>query len=471
MNRFRWVACQIDELKKCTKRKKSLEYILESLPETLEETYDQILSRISAADASCAVKLLLWLAFAEKPLHIDYLAIIVEFDIDTKAFNPDAKVSYSTDVLKICSSLVTRMSDNTVEFAHASVKTYVLEKKRTINSNIVMDPSFGDSFVGQCCLTYLLYSKESHPEGHFVYLRQPIQERYQQSLIRYASRYWPKHLNRTNLDTVIIQKMKDLFVLGNFPFQNWVKVYDFDARTCTRMRNKSLLWCAALHGLTAIVEWLLPNVASQRDILGALYPASLYGDVTIVIMLLEKYAESDHQIECVEEAMEAEIDNSSKQLIKSKDNKDRLLGNALQAASESGHGDIVQLLLDRGADINTESEEHGNALHAASHWGHTEIVKLLIEKGANVNAQGTEHANALQAASERGHEKIVELLLEKGADVNAQGGPHGTALQAASKEGHDNIVELLLENEADVNAEGGQYGNALQAASRGGPGP
>ena len=115
MNRFRWVACQLDELKKCTRRNKTLKYILESLPETLEGTYDQILSRISPADASCAVKLLLWLAFAEQPLHMDYLAIIVEFDIDTKAFDSDAKVSYSTDVLKICSSLVTRMSNDTVE--------------------------------------------------------------------------------------------------------------------------------------------------------------------------------------------------------------------------------------------------------------------------------------------------------------------------------------------------------------------
>ena len=60
-----------------------MEYILESLPKTLEETYDQILSRISPADASCAVKLLLWLSFAGQPLHMDYLAIIVEFDIDT----------------------------------------------------------------------------------------------------------------------------------------------------------------------------------------------------------------------------------------------------------------------------------------------------------------------------------------------------------------------------------------------------
>jgi hypothetical protein len=74
VSRFRWVACQLDELEKCTKRRKVLNDILEHLPETLEATYDQILCRISPADASDAVKLLLWLAFARQLLESPSLA-------------------------------------------------------------------------------------------------------------------------------------------------------------------------------------------------------------------------------------------------------------------------------------------------------------------------------------------------------------------------------------------------------------
>ena len=458
------MACQLDELEKCTRRKKTLDSILESLPKTLEEMYDQILSRISPADASGAVKLLLWLAFAKQPLHMDYLAIIVEFDVDTKGFDSDAKLSYSTDVLKICSSLVTRMGDNTVQLAHASVKTYVLEKKRTVHSNIVMDPAMGDHFVGQCCLTYLLHSRESHPIDPFNW---SIRKRYQQSLIRYASRYWPKHLNGTNLEPVVLQQMKDLFTLSNFAFQNWVKVYDYDAHRTTgdanHMRSKSMLWCAALHGLTVILEWLLPRAAHQTEILEALYPASLHGHLTIVNMLLA--IDSDYQAECVEKAVQGERDSIP---LKNKTNttlRQRFYGYAVQAASEGGHGHIVQLLLERGADVNMASKEHGNALHAASCRGHAAVVKLLLRKGANVNVQGGEYGNAIQAASQGGHNNIVELLLEKGANVNAQGGCNGNALQAASEGGHNSIVQLLLEKGANVNAQGGKYGNALQAAS------
>ena len=194
VNRFHWVACQLDELKKCTKRQKTLNYILESLPETLEETYDQILSRISPADASDAVKLLLWLAFAKHPLHNDNLAIIVEFDMDKKTFNNNAKLSSPLDVLKICSSLVTKMADGTVQLAHASVQKYVLEKKRTIQLNIVIDPSIGNRFVGECCFAYLLHAKESHPSPSFYSLDISRHERYVQSLIRYSAKYWPMHI-------------------------------------------------------------------------------------------------------------------------------------------------------------------------------------------------------------------------------------------------------------------------------------
>ena len=117
---------------------------------------------------------------------------------------------------------------------------------------------------------------------------------------------------------------------------------------------------------------------------------------------------------------------------------------ALYYASLVGLNSAVQVLLKKGADVNTQGGEYGNALQAASVRGHDKIVELLLGKGADVNAQGGVFGNALQAASVRGRDKIVELLLGKCADVNAQGGLYGNALQAASVGGHDKIVELIL---------------------------
>ncbi|WYZ44174.1 hypothetical protein EsH8_VII_000610 [Colletotrichum jinshuiense] len=144
-----------------------------------------------------------------------------------------------------------------------------------------------------------------------------------------------------------------------------------------------------------------------------------------------------------------------------------LYDNPLQTASLRGHEKIVQMLLDKGADVNAQGGRYGNALQAALLRGHEKIVQILLNKGVNVNAEGGLYGNALQAASLTyfgDHKKIIQILLNKGADVNAQGGPYGNPLQAASFNSSEKIVQMLLDKGADVNAQGGRYGNALQAA-------
>jgi ankyrin repeat protein len=134
-----------------------------------------------------------------------------------------------------------------------------------------------------------------------------------------------------------------------------------------------------------------------------------------------------------------------------------LYGNALYAASERGYKVVVKMLLNKGANLNNTADNRicGNALYAASERGYEAIVKMLLDKGTDINARGGGYSNALQAASSRGHKAVVQLLLSKGADVNARGGEFGNALQAASFRGYSSIVQQLLDNGAEVNAQGG----------------
>ena len=60
---------------------------------------------------------------------------------------------------------------------------------------------------------------------------------------------------------------------------------------------------------------------------------------------------------------------------------------------------IVNLLLDRSAEVSAQDERYGNTLQTDSHRGHEKFIKVLLDKGANVNAQGGEYSNALQAPS------------------------------------------------------------------------
>ncbi len=184
-----------------------------------------------------------------------------------------------------------------------------------------------------------------------------------------------------------------------------------------------------------------PRRASRRGLEPPLYTASLNGCGNIVEMLLKHGTD----VEAI----------------------GGYFGNALQAAAHHGHEAIVQMLLKHGADVNAKGGFHyGNALQAASGNGHEVIVQMFLKKGAEVNAREGYYGHALQAASAHGHEVIVRILLKHGADVNAHGGSYyGNALQAASGNGHEVIVQMFLKKGAEVNAREGYYGHALQAAS------
>jgi ankyrin repeat protein len=67
--------------------------------------------------------------------------------------------------------------------------------------------------------------------------------------------------------------------------------------------------------------------------------------------------------------------------------------------------------------------------------GHIKIVQLLLEKGADVNAQGKDSDTPLSWACDGSHIEIVQLLLEKGADINAQGEDSDTPLRSACLRG------------------------------------
>ncbi|KAJ6592580.1 ankyrin repeat-containing domain protein [Mycena capillaripes] len=163
-----------------------------------------------------------------------------------------------------------------------------------------------------------------------------------------------------------------------------------------------------------------------------LYAASAAGQFLIVKILLESGGDANIVLEGIE------------------------YGSAVHAAARWEHWDIVQLLIEKGADVRNPGGWFGTVLHAACREDNLERVTMLLEHGADVNIQheGSEYGTPLQTASLLGHMKVVRLLIKKGADVNDRGGKYGTALHAASHHGHAEIVKLLLENGANVNSLG-----------------
>jgi ankyrin repeat protein len=129
-----------------------------------------------------------------------------------------------------------------------------------------------------------------------------------------------------------------------------------------------------------------------------------------------------------------------------------LRGNALHEASAEGSVEVVQSLLDEGADVNQRGANHETALHDASWNRKLEVAKLLIKYGADVNCRSKIGWTPLHVTSSKGHCEIVELLLDHGADLNTKQQEHWTPLHLASWLGRLEVVKLLLERGADIHA-------------------
>ena len=135
----------------------------------------------------------------------------------------------------------------------------------------------------------------------------------------------------------------------------------------------------------------------------------------------------------------------------------------LTIAAGNGHKDLVQFLLDNGAEVNRLGGFGGSstAIKDAVCGNHIEIVKLLLDAGADVNLgdeiDKLKPSNALpvlyMACQTYDGEKInmdmLKLLLDAGANVNAMYGD--TALYQAAENGDMDAVRLLLDYGADVN--------------------
>lgn len=99
----------------------------------------------------------------------------------------------------------------------------------------------------------------------------------------------------------------------------------------------------------------------------------------------------------------------------------RFGGTALIPAAERGHVEIVRELLTRtDVDVNHINNLGWTALLEAiilSDGGerHQQIVQLLVDHGADVNLADGNGVTPLAHARQRGFEKIVEILLKAGA--------------------------------------------------------
>ena len=156
----------------------------------------------------------------------------------------------------------------------------------------------------------------------------------------------------------------------------------------------------------------------------------------------------------------------------------------LHMAAFTGHGAVVAVLLDNGANINHANKGGWSALHLSAYNGREEMVSLLIDRGADVNEAdndgdrpidvaktqkikdmlialtkekpqgqsppGQDESQWFRAAKEGDLALIQQGINDNKIDINCRDSGSRTAVYWAAQEGHLPLMEYLITQHADL---------------------
>ena len=400
LDRFRWVYCQLDNLRRCMPS--SIRKALDELPVTLDDTYERTLQNIPKQKWQHARRLFQCMVAAIRPFRVEELAEILAIGFgpgvapnlveDWRPENPEEAV------FSACSTLITIIDDEEskiVQFSHFSVKEY-LTSDRLETSDVVNIRSFYISLepahttLARACLAILLQLEENVDEEGLAAF----------PLSSYAARNWVNHAKFGSVASQVQDSMEDLFNPMKPHFLTWIRTYggnEYNGRHKYWDSPSTPLYYAALCGFGNLAKHLI--ITHELDV-----NTKVYSDWT-----------------------------------------------PLFAASRWGHVDVARVLLEYGADVNARDTHGQTPLHWPSQEGYLKVVELLLEHGATSNAQTERNNTPLHFASVWGRLEVVRLLLDHGAEVQVRNKRGSTPLMLATRGKHEDIAQRLLDRGAKDN--------------------
>jgi hypothetical protein len=395
---------------------------LQNLPKTLDETYERILLDTDEEYRDVIVEALRWLCFSERTLTVRELAEAAVFSTYVEPpsknapleiiFDEDALFQDPSDILKFLSGLVICVTDDdndssweyddtsqfnlaerplefiteesTIILSHFSVKEYLVSGRlRNEVEHFSMDEDHVHEILSTKCLYFLLYhhSSPSYPED----IADP-------SFFEYASREWHEHARKVDYESELTVLIISVFMTEHELRERFIDDLHFPESTSLGLTP---LYIASSLGLYWPTKALLESGAAVNVKSGeygnALQAAAGENQERIVQLLLDYGADVN---------MEGGT-----------------YGNALQVVSYLGHISIAKLLIDYGADINMRfyiTKGFPTPLEQALAVWDKSMVQLLLDHGANVNTEAGYYDWYIDDDREFDSETLV-MLLEHGA--------------------------------------------------------
>lgn len=120
---------------------------------------------------------------------------------------------------------------------------------------------------------------------------------------------------------------------------------------------------------------------------------------------------------------------------------------ALRSRSER----IIQLLLNSGASPNVTSRNGTSAILLAAQNGIPWMVQMLLNQNASLEPRASDGLDPLMAACQDGSEEIVDMLIAAGMKADRSDDSGANALIYAAQSGTSSLIEKILGLNPDVN--------------------
>ncbi|KAF7160640.1 hypothetical protein CNMCM6106_008062 [Aspergillus hiratsukae] len=465
---FLWVYLQLEILWQDCFTDHNIRTALRNLPRDLEETYRRCVRRIDFTNPY-ALRVLQWVSFAARPLHIVELKEAVAFDLQDVVWD-SGKIPQADVVIGCCANLVAvDPTDSCVRFAHPSVKTYLQKDSASFIPGYPESDKQGELQCGEFCVAYLSFSnfnlqlvkpaeetaavkvrdlkllagdalasplawlfwgRGANPKRptqlQFRQIRsRSIPDRSQYTFLEYATAQWPLQSKEITSLSPVWEKFRQLSLCFNetWNFHPWVV-----GGRSQSSRLHGLFGWAVKEGHIPLLEVALNfdrdiveicNLPLMDERLPALHVASKFGLVDVV-----------HRLVAICQLNLQDEEGYT----------------ALHHAAIKGHRDVVATLsLSRGMEVDLPSKTQVTPLWLAACHGHPDILLMLAKKGANLETRESSTLRTpLSQAAGNGHHAVVELLIDRGVKLESKDTDGRTPLSWAARNGHQETVELLL---------------------------
>ena len=451
--RFRWASCQLEILRHSLPP--CIEHTLNEVLESLDKTYVRALKDIKAPNQHHARRLFHCLAAATRSLRVEELAEVLAVDLDDAEGIPKLKPDWRQEdkeeiMLTHCSSLIAIIQtgdSRIVEFSHFSVKHFLTSARLAKSTDIAdyhIDLEHAHTVLAQECLGALLYLDDRVEENAGVVKTRSLSS----PLAEYAANYWVTHARSGGVSSCLQKAMEYLFDSDKPHFTAWLHVHNIDtepkpdssfymfASNQDPNTLASPVYYAALHGFQALVKYLVAD-----DPLSLNIPGGFWGTPLVAAL-----AQGHHRIALILCEGGADVD------VRGHDEE-----TPLHSAASHGNIDLVsKLVLNYEADVNARSVHNWTPLHSSCQgFRHplaksdgqlfSDVARLLLERGADVDAQTDSGSTPIHIAALNGRVEVVRVLLEHGAKSGVENGEGKTPFQIAAARRYFEIMDLLLE--------------------------